>query len=76
MGINDYYEEITQAEADFLIDVYQAVSKIIYSGRAVTLVGISYELNVKPTELSDYLPQIVTMCDKIEEEYEVYKSGD
>lgn len=76
MGINDYYEEITQAEADFLIDIYETVSRIVLAGRPVTLVGIAYDLKIKPTELSDYLPQIVTILDRVEQEYEIRQGGD
>jgi hypothetical protein len=76
MGINDYYEEITESEANFLIDIYESVSSIVRSGRPVTLVGIAYKLNIKPTELADYLPQIVTILDKVEEEYEIRQSRD
>ena len=71
MGIENYYEEITESEANFLIDMYEAVSNIVREGRSVTLVGLAYELDVKPTELSDYLPQIILILDRVEEEYQV-----
>jgi hypothetical protein len=71
MGIENYYEEITEAEANFIIAMYQAISNIVRDGRPVTMVGLAFELDVKPTELSDYLPQIIHILDRVEEEYQV-----
>lgn len=71
MGIENYYEEITESEANFLIDMYEAISNIVRDGRPVTMVGLAFELDVKPTELSDYLPQIIHILDRVEEEYQV-----
>lgn len=71
MGIENYYEEITEGEANFLIDMYEAISNIVRDGRSVTMVGLAYELDIKPTELSDYLPQIILILDRVEEEYQV-----
>ena len=68
MSIDLTYEEITSDEADFIISLYYAVSKIYKAGRPVTLVGLGHELNVTSTELSDYLHFIVAILDKVEEE--------
>lgn len=76
MALNDYYEEITESEADFIIDLYETISILVRCGRPVTLVGIAHKLNIKPTELSDYLPQIVTILDKVEEEYQIQQTED
>lgn len=71
MPTNDYYEQITEQEANFLIDLYEAVSDIVFAGRPVTLVGIAYILHVKPKELADYLPQITHILDKVEQQYKI-----
>lgn len=76
MRIDFSYEEITNDEADFIISMYEAVSRLVYQGNPVTLVGLAYELNIRPNELSDYLPQIISILDKVEEEYQIQQSGD
>lgn len=68
MAFDFSYEEITPEEADFIINIYYAVSTLVYAGRNVTLVGLSNILNVSTNELSDYLPYIVTIQDKVESE--------
>ena len=69
MEFNDYYEELTSDEADFIIDIYTAVDALVYHGYPVTIVGLAYQLDVTTTELADYLPIIVTILNKVEEEY-------
>ena len=76
MALNEYYQEITQLEADFLIDLYQSISKLIREGRDITLVGVAHDMGVKTKELYDYLPQIVTILDKVEQEYKVQQGRD
>ena len=71
MALYNYYEDITESEADFIIDLYKCISKLVRNGRPVTLVGLAYELGIRAIELSDYLPQIVLILDKVEEEYQV-----
>ena len=68
MKIDNTYEELTSSEADFIISLYEAASKIHAEGRVVTLVGLGHELNIKPSELADFLPEIVSIVNKIEEE--------
>jgi hypothetical protein len=68
MKIQNTYEDLSSSEADFIIDLYDASLKIHNEGRIVTLVGLGHELNVRPSELSDYLPIIVQIVSKIEEE--------
>ena len=51
MSLDLTYEEITSDEADFIISLYYAVSKIYKEGRPVTLVGLGHELNVTTTDL-------------------------
>ena len=67
--MKDYsYEEITESEADFIIRIYEAIKKILESKGRVTLVRLGYELNVRPSELSDYLFQIVKIEEYVESE--------
>lgn len=67
--MKDYsYEEITASEADFIIRIYEAVRNILESNGKVSLVRLGYELNVRPSELSDYLFQIVKIEEYVESE--------
>lgn len=67
--MKDYsYEEITASEADFIIRIYEAVKNILESNGKVSLVRLGYELNVRPSELSDYLFQIVKIEEYVESE--------
>lgn len=68
MGIEETYSDITSSEADFIIDLYESIRKLILSGEKVTLVRLGYELNIHSSELSDYLFEITRILDKIEEE--------
>ena len=47
MGLYNYYEDITESEADFIIDLYNCISKLVRDGRPVTLVGLAYELGIR-----------------------------
>lgn len=71
MPLDYTYEEITNDEADFIISLYEIISRLVREGRAVTLVGLAYELNIKTSELSDYLMLITSILDKVEEEYQI-----
>ena len=71
MSLDQYYEELTNDEADFILDIYNVIERMVLNGRPITLVGLGYELGVKPQELSDHLPTIIQILNKVEEEYEV-----
>jgi len=71
MSIENYYEDLTSDEADFILDLYSVIDRMVFNSRPVTLVGLGYELGVNPQELSDYLPTIIQILNKVEEEYEV-----
>lgn len=71
MNLNDYYEEITESEADFIIDLHQVIDDLVRNNVPVTLVRLGFELNIKPLELGDHLHIIVSILDKIEEKYSV-----
>ena len=68
MDIDQPYNEITPSEADFIITLYEKIRELILDGNKVTLVRLGYELNLKSSELSDYLFEIVRIVDHIEEE--------
>lgn len=71
MSFHNYYEDLTPDEADFILDIYEVVDRMVYNGEPVTLVGLGHRLGVKPQELSDYLPTIIQILNKVEQEYEV-----
>jgi len=68
MKIDEPYNEITDSEADFIISLYETIRRLVLDEKKITLVRLGYELNIKPSELSDYLFDIVRIVDKIEEE--------
>lgn len=68
MQIDQPYDEITSTEADFIILLYEKIRELIVNEQKVTLVRLGYELNIKSSELSDYLFEIVRIVDNIEEE--------
>jgi|32_taG_2_1085360.scaffolds.fasta_scaffold85101_2 hypothetical protein len=71
MEIENYYEDLTNDEANFILDIYNAVERMVLDGRPVTLVGLGYDLGVRPDELADHLPTIIQILNKVEEEYEI-----
>lgn len=68
MKIDEPYTEITESEADFIIILYETIRRLVLEDCKITLVRLGYELNIKPSELSDYLFDIVRIVDRIEEE--------
>jgi len=55
------YEQLTDMETDFLMELYNAVIKLASNGDKISLVNISKIVRVSPSELMDYLPQITEM---------------
>ncbi len=68
MKIDEPYNEITDSEADFIISLYETIRRLVLDENKITLVRLGYELDIKPSELSDYLFDIVRIVDRIEEE--------
>lgn len=66
--MDDSYEILSQAEADFLIDLYERIRTRIVDRVPVTIVGIAREMKMKPSELADYLPEILLMLNSLEDE--------
>ena len=48
MSFDTYYEDLTPDEADFILDIYEVVDRMVYNGYSVTLVGLGHELGVNP----------------------------
>lgn len=71
MFFEQYYEDLTNDEADFILDIYNVVDRLVFNCEPVTLVRLGHELGVEPNELSDYLAIIITILNKVEQEYEV-----
>jgi hypothetical protein len=71
MNLNDQYEQITDDEANFILDIHEAVDKLVRHNIPVTLVRLGFELNITPSELGDYIHIIVSILDKVEEKYSV-----
>lgn len=66
--MEDYYEIITDQEADFLIDLYEVIKLMMNEEEKVTLKNISQRMNVSTLELTDYLAEILSIQDDIEKE--------
>ena len=71
----DYYEIMTSEEADFIIDLYESIKYRFDNKQPITLVGIGKDLRIKPTELADYLPDILSILTKIEKEKVLQRGG-
>ena len=71
MKLDEYYEEITDSEANFIIDLHEAIDHLVYHGIPVTLVRLGYDLNITPSELSDYTFLVLSILDKVEEKYSI-----
>ena len=71
MFFEKYYEDLTNDEADFILDIYNVVDRFVSNYEPVTLVRLGHELGIEPNELSDYLAIIITILNKVEQEYEV-----
>lgn len=69
------YEEITQDEANLIIEIYNCVKLLIWNKRPVTLIGIASMMKMRSAELVDYLDTIVTMTELLEEEFEIQQRG-
>ena len=75
MLIEEKYEDLTNAEADLILDLYRVINDLVYFSQPVTLVRLGFELDIKPIELSDYLAVIVSILNKVEEEYAEVRQG-
>lgn len=75
MLTENYYEDLSADEADFILDIYRVIDALVYYDQSVTLVRLGFELGVSPQELADYLPTIVTILTKVEEEYAEVRQG-
>ena len=75
MLLEEYYEDLTDDEANIILDIYRVIDTLVYLNEPVTLVRLGYDLGIKPIELSDYLPIIVTILNKVEEEYAEVRQG-
>jgi hypothetical protein len=66
--MDDYYEILSKDEADFLIELYEQIRVRVINRENVTLVGIARNMKVRPSELADYMPQILSMLTSLENE--------
>jgi hypothetical protein len=69
MLFEEYYEDLTDGEANLILDIYRVIDLLVYNHEPVTLVRLGHELVIKTQELSDYLPIIITILNKVEDQY-------
>jgi len=55
------YEEITETETQFLLELYEAVLELKSTDSKVSLLNVSKIVSVSPRELMDYLPELLEM---------------
>jgi hypothetical protein len=67
----EYYEMMSEQEANFLVDLYKAIKKRVDNGDNVTLVGLGFDLKMRPGELADYLIDITRILNALEEEKKI-----
>ena len=59
--MNHSYEQITDMETQFLLDLYDAIVTLINNGDKVSLPRIAQIVRVRPAELMDYIHEITEM---------------
>jgi len=74
--MDDYYEILSKDEADFLIELYEQIRVRVINRENVTLVGIARNMKVRPSELADYMPQILSMLTSLENEIQQGRDRD
>lgn len=74
--MDDYYEILSKDEADFLIELYEQIRVRVINREHVTLVGIARNMKVRPSELADYMPQILSMLTSLENEIQQGRDRD
>lgn len=74
--MDDYYEILSQDEADFLIELYEQIRVRVVNREHVTLVGVARNMKVRPAELADYMPQILSMLTSLENEIQQGRNRD
>ena len=62
-------ETVTEMEMEFMVDLYEAVKKLLINEEKVSLINLSELLLVSTTELSDYLGTIIRLEDSVRKEY-------
>lgn len=62
---------MSEQEANFLVDLYSAIKKRVDNGENVTLVGLGFDLRMRPSELVDYLVDIMRILNALEEEKKI-----
>ena len=62
---------MSEQEANFLVDLYNAIKKRVDNRENITLVGLGFDLKVRPSELADYLIDITRILNAIEEEKKI-----
>ena len=55
------YEQITDMETQFLLDLYDAIVTLVNNGDKVSLPRIAQIVKVRPAELMDYIHEITEM---------------
>lgn len=74
--MDDYYEILSKDEADFLIELYEQIRVRVINRENVTLVGIARNMKIRPSELADYMPQILSMLTSLENEIQQGRDRD
>jgi hypothetical protein len=74
--MDDHYEILSKDEADFLIELYEQIRVRVINREHVTLVGIARNMKVRPSELADYMPQILSMLTSLENEIQQGRDRD
>ena len=59
--MNHSYEQITDMETQFLLDLYDAIVTLVNNGDKVSLPRIAQIVRVRPAELMDYIHEITEM---------------
>ena len=61
-------EEISDIDADFIVEIYNAVVSLKNKKKPVTISSIAKVMKIRNTDLLDFLPEITQIVYRVEQE--------
>jgi hypothetical protein len=61
-------EEISDIDADFIVEIYNAVVSLKNKKKPVTISSIAKAMKIRNTDLLDFLPEITQIVYRVEQE--------
>ncbi len=61
-------EEISDIDADFIVEIYNAVVQLTKDKKPVTISTIANVMNIRNLDLLDFMPEITQIVYRVEQE--------